>query len=1158
MDHPRSMQEPLTRKRKGTFLEQHVPQSSDEEPDFDGVPRPILVPRSPDPRSSPHYKELSSVPQATTHLTQPTQILSDPIEDFQTQKTMILESSPPPDEHPLPSRPMKPLPAIAKSLSLSIAPAGTQFKAPQQMPTPQVKTDIKMGSATYESESSSDESAIISSNIKPTIFDKRSGKKGSLLSDSLGLASNAGTTEFHELTAAAYFDANPNKKARKLVSALKQSKQTGPARALPVQELTLEDVEDYHLKIQIVKLQEDFPQASVKNCQETLINCKGYLTAARRSLEKQLRDSTIDLTGTDGDDRDDLGNDSPVTNKRKVSVPHKKIAEKYGKNSTKTNYQAYREETEPITPPKTALRKGRIVQGRKNVTPPSLQKARTPPAKKQTSRSYQQSPNRQAIEQNRPSLSDDDTSDVGSGSDSEVDRANGQNLLQYLSTCTVKDLADLASIADSVAEFILSHRTKTGFKNLSEVRAITELQPNTRRRPRQAIGDKTIETCLSLWKGFEAVDTLVSECQHIGAPLRNEMQKWGVDVFGISKGDGTGLTSLKIENHDSDKAENDDKTKVENNRSSKVEPHDSGIGTPESMSEERNKSIANRRSIFLEKPKSMSPDVDLKDYQLVGLNWLTLLWNHKLSGILADDMGLGKTCQVIAFLAHLKEINVNGPHLIIVPGSTIENWLREFQKFCPALAVEPYYGSQADRAEYRENILSNRASINAVVTTYDIATQKDDNFFLRKRLLPVVCVYDEGHYLKNSKSQRYDKLMRIHATFRLLLTGTPLQNNLKELASLLGFILPHVFREHSEDLESIFRHKAKTSGEAHEALLSNSRVERAKSMLTPFVLRRKKEQVLQHLPAKSCRVELCDMTELQLHLYEKQKQLIRAARTSRESGKKPENDVGNPMMLLRKGALHPMLFRHLYDDPKIAQMAKLCLSEPKFRDSEEKLVYEDMSYMNDTELHNFCCEYPKRLAKFQLDERAFMESGKVQKLISLLNQYKANGDRVLVFSQFQMVLNIIELVLNTLDFEYMRLDGSTKIDERQDMIDQFYEDKRIDVFMLTTKAGGAGINLAAANKVIIFDCSFNPQDDIQAENRAHRVGQTRAVEVVRLITRNTVEELIYKLGETKLKLDVKVSGNETGKKSDAPSSEELRLVEQCLEGGETKDVQIEA
>jgi len=153
-----------------------------------------------------------------------------------------------------------------------------------------------------------------------------------------------------------------------------------------------------------------------------------------------------------------------------------------------------------------------------------------------------------------------------------------------------------------------------------------------------------------------------------------------------------------------------------------------------------------------------------------------------------------------------------------------------------------------------------------------------------------------------------------------------------------------------------------------------------------------------------------------------------------------------------------------------------------------------------------------------------MDSGKVEKLSELLRAFKANGDRVLLFSQFTVVLDILEAVLGTLQMEFFRLDGQTPISERQTMIDEFYESEDITVFLLSTKAGGSGINLACANKVVIFDSSFNPQEDIQAENRAHRVGQKREVEVIRLVSKDTIEEQIHALGETKLALDDRVSG----------------------------------
>lgn len=566
-------------------------------------------------------------------------------------------------------------------------------------------------------------------------------------------------------------------------------------------------------------------------------------------------------------------------------------------------------------------------------------------------------------------------------------------------------------------------------------------------------------------------------------------------------------------------------------------------------------------------------------YQVVGVNWLTLLFERKLSCILADDMGLGKTCQVVSFLAHLLEKGIRGPHLIVVPGSTLENWLREFSIFCPKLHVMPYYAGQNERPGIQTQILNNLDSLNIVVTTYTLAKTKDDNKFLRK-LKPVVCVYDEGHLLKNSKSAGYEALMRIPTQFRLLLTGTPLQNNLRELASLLGFILPSVFREHSDDLEAIFSHKAKTSDNSHAALLSNQRIARAKSIMTPFVLRRKKHQVLKYLPAKIRRVEYCELSKSQSEIYAMEKARALRIVTARAAGEKTSNETANIMVALRKASIHPLLFRRLYDDELIAKMSKACLGEPEYEHSNVELVLEDMEVMTDMELHRFCEQHPRTMTKYLLQNNPWMDSGKVSKLAALLRTFKQNGDRALVFSQFVMVLDVLEAVMETLEMQFFRLDGSTPMEQRQDMIDQFYEEEDITVFLLSTGAGGAGINLACkltsregscwiitdsgkgANKVIIFDSSFNPQSDQQAENRAHRVGQTKEVEVFRLVTKNTIEEQIHALGETKLALDDRVAGvvadEGDGKKAGVAAEKQgAKIVEEMVLGKIDEESKIE-
>ncbi len=427
-----------------------------------------------------------------------------------------------------------------------------------------------------------------------------------------------------------------------------------------------------------------------------------------------------------------------------------------------------------------------------------------------------------------------------------------------------------------------------------------------------------------------------------------------------------------------------------------------------------------------------------------------------------------------------------------------------------------------------------------------------------------MCAYDEGHALKNSTSKRYEALMKIPAQFRLLLTGTPLQNNLKELAALLGFIMPSVFKERRGDLEYIFKARARTTDEAHSALLSAQRIARAKSMMTPFVLRRKKHQVLKDLPAKHCRIEYCDMTPAQRETYNAQLTRAREAIAARAAGKKGAvAEAGNVLMQLRKAAIHPLLFRRLFDDTRIAKMARACLREETLRDRDADAVLEDMRWMSDFELHRFCTEHPATMARYDAvaaaahgdgDDNgddsgggeALLDSGKVARLLELLLRFRARGDRALVFSQFTMVLDVLEEVLARAALPFFRFDGSTRIDQRQDMIDAFHKEDDVTVFLLSTKAGGMGVNLACANKVVIVDQSFNPQEDVQAENRAHRVGQTREVEVIRLVSRGTIEESILSLGEAKLVLDDRVAGEDGATSAKERDEEVLRVVQQAV------------
>jgi SWI/SNF-related matrix-associated actin-dependent regulator 1 of chromatin subfamily A len=945
---------------------------------------------------------------------------------------------------------------------------------------------------------------------------------------------------FKEITASAMFDPNFNGMKRSADQmnpadapkgvAMKRARQDAPSRAQPVAAVDADgNITDYRVQVKVERIQKVMPGKSNQECVDALMRTNGNFDDAMNYLANSDMGNDPVHDAISIESSDDELSASPARVGGAIPIAKQKIKAR-GTIHDKwaaVNLPAGSTLKEPLDEAKP---RGRLMRGPRSraSSPPgaiSINSDDSPP-KKKLSR-LQKGRRRLPSASPEANYSDSDDSDVQDNNST----AGGldDKVLKFFNTCNIRDLADIAAVPQETAKVITDNRP---FQSLDHVRSVSapvdeNAKPKGKGKPRKPpkpIGEKIVDKCLEMWTGYLAIDALVAECESLGLPVANEMKKWGVDIFGKRDGE-LELTSLG---------------------NGAANSHDSGIATPSSNQQSPNgnaddddddvvtvsRKSNNNQSRFISQPSIMADDLEMKDYQIVGINWLNLLFEKEMSCILADDMGLGKTCQVIAFLASLFEKGIKGPHLIVVPSSTIENWLREFQKFCPALNVMPYYAGIKERPGIRLHIQDNRADINVVITTYTIAKAKEDSKFLRDMKF-TVCVYDEGHVLKNSESQVYEKLMRIGARFRLLLTGTPLQNNLQELASLLGFILPRVFAEHKEDLKAIFSNKASTSDESHATLLSAQRIERAKSMLKPFVLRRKKHQVID-LPAKHSHVQYCEMKPSQRSIYNNEKEQVRLLLEDRAAGKKTGSRSANILMKLRQAAIHPLLRRQHYTDAILRKMSKACLKEDKWALSDPDLIFEELLPYNDFECHHMCIDNPNSLGKFKLKNEEWMDSGKVDELRALLKRFIENGDRTLIFSQFTMVMDILENVLQTLQIEFVRLDGRTSVEDRQSILDHFHEHTSIPVFLLSTKAGGAGINLACANKVIIFDSSFNPQEDVQAENRAHRVGQIREVEVFRFVTRDTIEEQIYALGQTKLALDHAVAGDDetSGKKSE--------------------------
>ncbi|XP_037710480.1 TATA-binding protein-associated factor 172 [Drosophila subpulchrella] len=496
--------------------------------------------------------------------------------------------------------------------------------------------------------------------------------------------------------------------------------------------------------------------------------------------------------------------------------------------------------------------------------------------------------------------------------------------------------------------------------------------------------------------------------------------------------------------------------------------------------------------------------VELRCYQQAGINWLWFLNKYNLHGILCDDMGLGKTLQTICILAgdhmHRQAANLaNLPSLVICPPTLTGHWVYEVDKFLDKGSVlRPlhYYGFPVGREKLRSEI---GTSCNLVVASYD-TVRKDIDFFSGIHFN--YCVLDEGHIIKNGKTKSSKAIKRLKANHRLILSGTPIQNNVLELWSLFDFLMPGFLGTEKQFVQRFSRpilasRDAKSSAKEQEAgVLAMEALHR---QVLPFLLRRVKEDVLKDLPPKITQDLLCELSPLQLRLYEdfSNKHLKDCLE------KIDVSSSATAMVTENLSATKTHIFQALRYLQNVCNHPKLVL-----RQSEELTQVASQLALSNSSLDDI-----EHSAKLPALKQLLLDCG-----IGVQTE-SVSQHRALIFCQLKAMLDIVEQDLlrrHLPSVTYLRLDGSVPASQRQDIVNNFNSDPSIDVLLLTTLVGGLGLNLTGADTVIFVEHDWNPMKDLQAMDRAHRIGQKKVVNVYRLITRNSLEEKIMGLQKFKI------------------------------------------
>ncbi|CCF35321.1 SNF2 super family protein [Colletotrichum higginsianum] len=649
---------------------------------------------------------------------------------------------------------------------------------------------------------------------------------------------------------------------------------------------------------------------------------------------------------------------------------------------------------------------------------------------------------------------------------------------------------------------------------------------------------------------------------------------------------------------------------------------------------------------------------EMRDYQLEGLTWMAEICLQGLSGILADEMGLGKTVQTISLIAHTREQNYLGPHLIVAPLSTLSNWMDEFEKWCPDIPVVLFHGDAKQRAKIRKEQLDPNIKngvptkkFPVVCTSYEMVLRERATLAKFKWAFIII---DEGHRMKNFESKLFQELENFTSATRMLITGTPLQNNLRELWALLHFLLPGIFKDW-EAFEEWFNFDDLQDEEGTEGFIADREnqelIKKIHVILQPLLLRRVKADVAAHLPKKREYILFAPMTKEQTDIYNaindkkidtraylenkvverltaalgvpvkseaapaKQADIpIRSSPRKAESKVAPEPKKTNAFSAMMnrarsssskvqdvatavssktpsktpskassrasskrkeaptsetpqpksakssrqstpstttRGRVTRGRRRYVDSDPddddklsddefeaKLANEAEQGSKDDNaivLSDEEQqrvKLLEHAKKEMSSKKLGNpdmqlrLVCNSPHNFfdpwsyeGSPPVDESIVTSSGKMLMLDRLLPTLFARGHKVLIFSQFKTQLDILQDYCELRKWNACRLDGSVSQESRRDQIKEFNQNPDFKIFLLSTRAGGQGINLASADTVILFDSDWNPQQDLQAQDRCHRIGQTRPVIVYRLATKGTVEEELLLSADAKRRLE---------------------------------------